>query len=91
MSICLHLYISGRVQGVCYRASAQMQAVELGLKGFARNLDDGRVEIIVTGKEVVVEQFVNWCQQGPAMAQVSGIKKHSIQCPEQFGNFDVRY
>ena len=91
MGICLHLYISGRVQGVCYRVSAQMQAVELGLKGFARNLDDGRVEIIVSGDEPVVRDFLAWCQRGPAMANVTDVIEKMINCPEEFGGFNVRY
>lgn len=91
MSICLHLHISGKVQGVCYRISAQMQATELGLKGFARNLPDGRVEIIVMGDLEATDAFVDWCQKGPAMAGVSKVSSKSIDCPENFGGFDVRY
>lgn len=91
MSICLHLHVSGRVQGVCYRASAQMQATKLGLKGFARNLDDGRVEIMVSGDEVNVTKFIDWCHQGPAMAKVSDVTKTTVSSPENFGDFDVRY
>ena len=87
----MHLHISGRVQGVCYRASAQMQAAKLGLKGFARNLKDGRVEIIITGDELLLNDFVTWCNHGPAMAKVLKVEQKSIPCPEDFGEFNVRY
>jgi len=91
MSICLHLHISGKVQGVCYRASSQMQAHQLGLMGFSRNLADGRVEIMVQGEQDIVQQFIDWCHRGPAMAKVTEVEQKAINCPEEFGGFDVRY
>ncbi len=91
MSKCLHLHISGLVQGVCYRISAQMKANELGLSGIARNLSDGRVEIIVKGNEDDLKRYINWCHCGPAMAQVTEVLQQQIECTEEYHGFDVRY
>ena len=91
MIICVHLHISGRVQGVCYRASAQMQAVKLGLHGFARNLPDGRVEIIVKGEQPLIELLVSWCKIGPAMSEVTAVNQEKIDCTETFSGFNIRY
>lgn len=67
------LLITGHVQGVWYRKSAVVQALELGLRGTVRNLDDGSVEIIVEGDENAIERFITWCRQGPPGARVSGV------------------
>jgi len=91
MNKCLHLHINGLVQGVCYRISAQMKATELGVSGFAKNLSDGRVEIVVRGTDEVLEKFINWCEAGPALAQVTEVKQKQIECPEEYGGFNVRY
>ncbi len=91
MKKCLHLHIRGLVQGVCYRISAQMKATELGLYGFARNLADGRVEIMVTGKPEMLEKFIRWCECGPAMAQVTEVQQQEVKCPEAYNEFEVCY
>ncbi len=91
MQKCLHLHISGLVQGVCYRISAKMKAIELGLAGFTKNLPDGRVEIIVTGENENLEKFINWCERGPSMAKVSEVRQQQVKCSEYLGGFDVRY
>jgi acylphosphatase len=66
----LQLQVTGRVQGVGYRASAQQQARKLGLSGFVRNQPDGSVYVEVTGSQPQVEKMIRWCQQGPPMARV---------------------
>lgn len=67
-------FITGRVQGVFYRASTRQQALELGCRGYARNLDDGRVEVLAVGNAVAVEALIAWLRQGPPAAQVSGVE-----------------
>lgn len=62
--------VSGRVQGVWYRAGAQHKAQELGLTGFARNESDGTVYMEVEGPEENLQKFVKWCGQGPIAAKV---------------------
>lgn len=68
-----HYLITGRVQGVSYRASTEQQAHQLGLTGWVRNLTDGRVEVIACGAEVQLQTLERWLWQGPARAQVSQV------------------
>jgi acylphosphatase len=68
------LLISGRVQGVFYRASAQQEAMRLGLAGEIRNLPDGRVEAVVEGLRDRVEDFIEWCKRGPPSAEVENVR-----------------
>jgi acylphosphatase len=62
--ICRRSFVSGRVQGVFYRATCARKAQELGITGFARNLPDGRVEVLACGAAPVVEAFVQWLWEG---------------------------
>lgn len=81
----VHIVVSGRVQGVFFRAGAQQQARELGLGGWARNLVDGRVEFVCEGEKDAVEQFVEWCKQGPPGAKVA---QCDVAYEETKGGFD---
>ena len=72
--ICVHVFISGTVQGVGYRYATVRQAQHLGLNGWVRNLPDGRVEAIFEGDRALVEQMINWCHQGPPTARVQNIE-----------------
>ncbi len=72
--ICLHGYVSGKVQGVYFRQSTQDEADRLELDGWVRNLSDGRVEVLVEGEEGVVREFAAWLEQGPADARVTGVE-----------------
>lgn len=72
-SIRVELRIHGRVQGVGYRASAALRAHRLGLAGFARNLDDGTVEVVAEGEETNVEELVAWCRVGPSLGHVTRV------------------
>ena len=65
--------ITGRVQGVFYRASAQQEAMRLSLVGEIRNLPDGRVEAVVEGPREQIEEFVDWCRRGPPAAEVENV------------------
>ena len=69
----VHLFISGRVQGVWYRASMSNEGAKIGLSGWVRNLDDGRVEAVVEGMEDDVEKMIAWCHKGPPMASVDDV------------------
>lgn len=68
------LTISGRVQGVFYRASAQDEALRLGLTGEVRNAPGGEVEAVVEGERQKVEEFIAWCRRGPPAARVDQVK-----------------
>ena len=68
------LLITGRVQGVFYRGSAQEEAERLGLLGEIRNLPGGEVEAVVEGEKAVVEEFIAWCRRGPPAAKVQDVQ-----------------
>lgn len=72
-TVCVHCLVAGRVQGVFYRASTRHEAQRLGLTGYARNLHDGRVEVVACGEKAAVEQLREWLRKGPANAEVSGV------------------
>jgi acylphosphatase len=81
--------VSGRVQGVYYRASAQQRARAAGIAGHARNLEDGRVEVLAYGEERLVLEFIDWLWIGPSAAKVTAvtveiIELHSAQLPPDF-------
>ena len=79
--ICKKCLVSGRVQGVFYRGAAAQRARELGIRGYARNLADGRVEVLACGDEAAVRTFVSWLWTGPSAAKVSGLEV--ADAPEQ--------
>lgn len=71
--ICIHCYISGRVQGVFFRAATREEARKLGVTGWARNLSDGRVEVLACGEKKNIDILYEWLKQGPQLAQVTDI------------------
>lgn len=71
--ICKKCLVSGRVQGVFYRGSAARRARDLGVRGYARNLPDGRVEVLACGEEEAVQTFVSWLWTGSSAARVSAV------------------
>ena len=70
----VQVVITGRVQGVGYRASCQRQAAALGLTGWVSNRWDGAVEALFEGEAAVVDAMLVWCREGPPMAYVSGVE-----------------
>jgi len=80
----VHIFVSGRVQGVFYRANTRKKAKELGIKGWVRNLYDGRVEITAEGKEKDLKKFIEWCKKGPELAFVENIK---VEWKDYKGNY----
>jgi acylphosphatase len=73
VTVCKKCLVAGRVQGVFYRATAARRAQDLGLRGYARNLDDGRVEVLVCGNEESVTAFVSWLWIGSSASKVSSV------------------
>ncbi len=71
--ICVKCLVSGLVQGVWYRASAQGEAKRLKLRGYARNLEDGSVEVIACGSPPAVQGLIDWLHRGPPNARVSDV------------------
>ena len=81
--------IQGRVQGVGFRASARRKALQLGLTGSARNLNDGRVEVIVQGVSVAIEAMALWLERGPAHARVDAVQRTERGAQPPLYDFEV--
>ena len=87
----MHIYVSGFVQGVFYRANAKRVADSLSLTGWVRNLRDGRVEIVVEGEEENLAKFVEWCKRGPVGAVVESVDVTREEYRGEFKGFEIRY
>ncbi len=86
-----HLYASGRVQGVFFRAFTRNIAAALGLSGWVRNLCDGRVEAVFEGRRDLIEQAIGECRRGPAGAHVEQVEVIWENFTGEFHGFDVRH
>lgn len=73
-SVRAHVFVSGRVQGVNFRAATRDQARQAGLRGWVRNLDDGRVEAVFEGSRAAVHRLISWCHTGPISAHVEHVQ-----------------
>jgi acylphosphatase len=82
--------VSGRVQGVAFRASTAQAARRLGLRGWVRNLPDGRVEIEAEGDRAALEALVAWCRRGPPAARVVGLTVAWIEPCGDLDAFEIR-
>ncbi len=81
--------VLGKVQGVYFRASAKQKAMNLGIHGFIKNQQDGSVVLEIEGDEDAVNNMVNWCKQGPALARVSNIEVKN-EAARNFVSFDIK-
>jgi acylphosphatase len=86
----LRMMISGRVQGVFFRQSAAERAHELGVKGFARNLPDGSVEIAAEGARRNLATLLAWANHGPPRARVDNVRAEWSEFQNQFSDFSIR-
>ncbi len=87
----VHVYVSGRVQGVYFRQGTRDKAVLEGVAGWVRNLGDGRVEAVFEGDAGAVERVVNWCRAGPEGARVDEVVLDASGDAEGLEVFSVRY
>jgi acylphosphatase len=87
----LHVRISGRVQGVFFRAHTQETAAGLNLTGWVRNTSEGDVEAVAEGPKDQLEAFLNWCRRGPSSAHVSNVDAHWEAATGEFANFSIKY
>jgi acylphosphatase len=90
MTIARHVSVTGRVQGVFFRAWAREQADELGVTGWVRNCPDGRVDAHVEGEESAVEQMIKRLRRGPPAARVKDVRLWDVE-PCEFDGFEVRH
>ncbi|PSQ45079.1 acylphosphatase [Halobacteriales archaeon SW_5_68_122] len=85
-----HVFVSGTVQGVYYRANTRDTARERGVDGWVRNLEDGRVEAVFEGSKESVEAMVEWCHTGSPRAEVEGVDVE-YEPPEGESGFEIRH
>lgn len=86
-----HLFISGKVQGVWYRQSMLQEAIKLGIKGWVKNLSDGRVEAVIEGDEKSLEKLISWCHIGPPNAIVGKVEVFEEPVTQDFFSFKILY
>lgn len=87
----IRIYVSGSVQGVFFRDSTREKAQKLGVKGWVKNLADGRVEIMVEGEKEKVKELVEWSRKGPLIARVEDIEIKEEEYKGEFDSFEIRY
>lgn len=86
---CFHVFVTGRVQGVGYRDWTRKQAEEIGLTGWVRNTEDGRVEALVCGSDTAVATLLERMRRGPLLAHVESVDAEKSKT-ETFSGFEVR-
>ena len=87
--VTLQLRISGKVQGVWYRASAKEAAISIGINGIVWNEPNGDVGAIVQGEQEQVDEFINWCWQGPPLSRVVNIQKEELVSEDIYASFEI--
>lgn len=87
---CARFVVSGRVQGVFFRAATQQEARKLGITGWVRNCDDGSVELVARGSQEAIARLEDWLKKGPPNARVAGVVRE-VAGDEEFRGFSVRY
>jgi len=87
----VHVIISGRVQGVWFRADTKDKAEQLGIGGWVRNTTDGKVEAVFEGDEENIKEMLDWCRHGPPSAKVENVKVKRQPASNDFDQFSIRY
>ena len=87
----VHIFISGKVQGVFFRQALKVISIKNSVYGSVRNLDDGRVEAILEGDENKIRNVVEWCHTGPANSRVERVEVKNEKPTELFSSFEVLY
>lgn len=90
-TICMHILVKGRVQGVGFRDAAYQTSKKMGdLKGWVRNLDNGDVEILVQSTRAKVEEFEQWCHKGPPSARIDVVLANQVKVEPGLMTFSIR-
>ena len=84
----IQITISGRVQGVFFRASTKAVADQMGMKGFVKNQKDGTVLIHAEGDPLFMDDFIDWCKLGPDDARVDDAKIEDVEV-KNYRNFEI--
>ncbi len=83
--------VSGRVQGVWFRASTKQKAEQLGVTGWIRNTSNGCIEAIFEGDENMVKEMIDWCNHGPPQAKVENVEIKNQPVTKAFDSFAIKY
>ena len=86
-----HVFVSGEVQGVFFRSRIRQEAETRNVKGWVRNLADGRVEAVFEGEETAVKALVDFCKRGPPRARITNVDLSWEDYGNEFSNFEIRY
>ena len=89
--VCAHVIISGRVQGVFFRAETQQAATRIGLHGWVRNRPEGTVGALFQGPQEKVDQMLKWCWQGSPHSKVADVKVTWKACEEALTGFSIKH
>ncbi|MGB9761499.1 MAG: acylphosphatase [Caldimicrobium sp.] len=87
----VRVLISGKVQGVFFRAYTKEEADKLGVKGWVRNLPDGRVEALFEGEDEAVNEMIKWCHKGSPSSKVTKVEVFEEPYVGEFKDFKIRY
>ncbi len=85
----LHIFVSGKVQGVYFRQNTSYKAQELNIMGWVRNLRDGRVESVLEGERENINKLLDWCNDGPKNAIVTDIEIINEPYRKEFSDFQI--
>ncbi len=91
MLVRAHVFVCGRVQGVFFRSETRYEAKRRGVKGWVRNVPDGRVEAVFEGEENHVKELIEFCKRGPPGAAVKKVEVSWEPYTGEFNDFEIRY
>ncbi len=86
----IHAFVSGKVQGVFFRANTKKEANHLKLTGWVRNLEDGRVEFVAEGEENNLARLIKWAKEGPSWAKVDDLRIEWKEYEGEFNSFKIK-
>lgn len=87
----VHILVYGQVQGVFFRHQTKEIANKLGILGWVKNTDDGKVEIVAEGEKEKLQELITWCQKGPPFAKVEKVEVEWTKNVERFDGFEIIY
>ena len=87
----VHVFVSGRVQGVFFRVETRREAIKRNVVGWVRNTSDGRVEAVFEGEKEDVQEMVDFCRRGPSSAHVTDVDVNWVNYSGAFDGFRIRY
>ncbi len=83
--------ITGKVQGVCFRYETLLAAQKMGLSGHVRNMPDGSVQALFQGKQLNVQDMLDWCQKGATFSDVKDVHTQTVTVDPELTQFEIRY